>query len=98
MFINEHITPANQCLSPKEDFFSKEMSVMMAGFAILLMMIHHLFKSSVWLDDGVVWHTSFGYIGEVTIKILSITGEICVQIFALTSGYALMMNPKAYAT
>lgn len=88
--------PINQYLSPKEDFFSKEMSVMMAGFAILLMMILHLFKSSVWLDDGVDWHTSFGYIGEATTKILSVSGEICVQIFALTSGYALMMNPRAY--
>lgn len=90
--------PPPKNLSLNEDFFSKEMSTMMAGFAILLMMIHHLFKSSVWLDDGVDWHTSFGYIGEATTKILSVTGEICVQVFALTSGYALMMNPKAYGT
>lgn len=74
------------------------MSVMMAGFAILLMMCHHLFGFSDWLNEGVGWHTSLGYIGKASAEVLGVIGRICVQVFALTSGYALMMNPKAYGT
>ena len=69
----------------------------MAGFAILLMMSLHLFGFSDWLNDGVGWHTSFGYIGKASAEVLGVIGSICVQVFALTSGYALMMNPKAYS-
>lgn len=71
---------------------------MMAGFAILLMMSYHLFGFSDWLNDGIGWHTSLGYIGKATADLMGVTGGICVQIFALTSGYALMINPKAYGT
>lgn len=71
---------------------------MMAGFAILLMMCHHLFEFPIWLDNAVGWRTSLGYIGKASVEILSVTGGICVQVFALTSGYALMMNTKAYST
>lgn len=94
---NKHITPPENS-SVKEDFFSKEMSVMMAGFAILLMMCHHLFVFPDWLNEGVGWHTSLGYIGKASAEVLGVIGSICVQVFALTSGYALMMNPKAYST
>ena len=73
------------------------MSTMMASFAILLMMSHHLCFSN-WLNDGVEWYTSFGYIGEASAEILGVTEDICVKVFALTSGYALMMNPKAYSS
>jgi uncharacterized membrane protein len=70
---------------------------MMAGFAILLMMSHHLFGFSNWLNYGIGWHTSLGYIGKTSAEILGVRG-ICVQVFALTSGYALMINPKAYSS
>lgn len=97
MVNNEPITPPENS-SVKEDFFSKEMSTMMAGFAILLMISYHLFGFSDWLNDGVGWESSIGYIGKASAELLGVTGGICVQIFALTSGYALMMNPKAYGT
>lgn len=71
---------------------------MMAGLAILLMMWHHLFLFPSWLDDGIGWKYPFGYFGRATTEIAANFGNICVQVFALTSGYALMINPKAYCT
>lgn len=94
---NKLFTPPEN-LSVKEDFYSREMSTMMAGFAILLMMCHHLFGFPYWLNSEVNWKTSLGYIGKASAEILGVTGGICVQVFALTSGYALIMNPKAYST
>lgn len=97
MINNKLITPPEN-LSIKEDFFSKEMSTMMAGLAILLMMWHHLFLFPYWLDDGIGWEYTLGYFGRATSEIAANFGNICVQVFALTSGYALMINPKAYST
>lgn len=93
---NKLFTPPEN-LSVKEDFYSREMSTMMAGFAILLMMCHHLFGFPYWLNSEVNWGTSLGYIGKAAAEILGVSGGICVQVFALTSGYALIMNPKAYS-
>lgn len=93
---NKAITPGN--LSVKDDFYSKEMSTMMAGFAILLMICTHLFTHPDWLNKENDWVSIFGYIGKITTEAIGLFGGICVQIFALTSGYALMMNPKAYGS
>lgn len=98
MSVNKHITLPPKKLSPKEDFFSKEMSTMMAGVAILLMMVHHLFGFQYWLNNGIGWEYPLGYFGKAATEITAIFGNICVQVFALTSGYALMINPKAYST
>lgn len=71
---------------------------MMAGFAVLLMMCHHLYVFPEWLDDGVGWKSSLGYFGKASAEIVGVFGKICVQVFALMSGYALMVNPKSYGT
>lgn len=97
MINNEKITPPEN-LSVKEDFFSKEMSVMMAGFAIILMMCLHLYMFPQWLNDNVYWKSYLGYVGKASTEVIGSFGGICVQVFALTSGYALMMNTKAYST
>lgn len=94
---NKAFTPPDN-LSIKDDFYSKEMSTMMAGFAILLMICTHLFTHPDWLNKENDWVSIFGYIGKTTTEVIGLFGEICVQIFALTSGYALMMNPQAYST
>lgn len=71
---------------------------MMAGFAVLLMIWHHLFLFSDWRNAGIGWNYPLGYLERAATEIMAIFGNICVQVFALTSGYALMMNPKAYGT
>lgn len=90
------LPPAKSAL--KEDFFTKEMSVMMAGLAILFMMCLHLFMYPQWLNDGICWKSSLGYVGKASAEVVGSFGGICVQVFALMSGYALVMNPKAYST
>lgn len=80
------------------EFLDKEMSVMMAGVAIIFMMIHHLFGFQNWYTDESTWVYYGGYIEHVIIERLSDIGSICVQIFALMSGYALVKNPRAYCT
>lgn len=80
------------------DFFNKEMSRMMAGFAVLLMMSSHFFMYPFWLSDGVDWSSSFGAVGKMLTELMGTFGGICVRVFALISGYALMMNPKTYGT
>lgn len=74
------------------------MSTIIAGFAILLMICTHLFTHPDWLNKENDWVSIFGYIGKTTTEVIGLFGGICVQIFALTSGYALMMNPKAYGS
>ena len=71
---------------------------MMGGFAVLLMMCHHLYNFPYWLDDGVRWETSLGYFGKASAELVGVFGSICVQVFALMSGYALMTNPASYGT
>jgi hypothetical protein len=79
--------------------YSKEVSVMMAGFAIVQMMTLHMFQDSVsgkWLSEGVAWHSILGQFAEYAMQWIRCTGA--VTMFALTSGYVLYANPKAYAT
>lgn len=98
MINNELITPPEAKSALKKEFFTKEMSVMMAGLAILFMMCLHLFMYPQWLNDGICWKSSLGYVGEASAKVVGSFGGICVQVFALMSGYALVMNPKSYGT
>lgn len=100
------ITPPNQsqstdlkAITNKEaDFFSKEMSVIVSGFAVLLMIWHHQFIFPEWLSPGVEHVTVFGEIGELFTWFFAAAGNICVQIYALMSGYALMLNTNAYSS
>ena len=79
-------------------FFGKEESLMLAGIAILLMIWHHLFNFQSWYSEGVGWIASLGYAGRVLTLVPAAFGNICVQMFALMSGYALFVNPKAYGS
>jgi hypothetical protein len=78
--------------------YSKEISVMMAGIAILLMIPHHLFAWQLALKDSTPWQSIFGEIGNLATIIFSKYGKVCVNIFAITSGYVLIANPKAYTS
>lgn len=71
---------------------------MMAGLAIIMMIFLHITTHPEWLDPGVEWDSVFGDIGKSAITILGIFSGICVQIYALLSGYALMVNSRAYGT
>lgn len=44
----------------------------MAGFAVILMMWHHLFNFPDRLDEGVIWQTSLGFIGQASTELLAL--------------------------
>jgi peptidoglycan/LPS O-acetylase OafA/YrhL len=71
---------------------------MMAGIAILLMIPHHLFAWQLALKDSTPWQSILGEIGDFATIIFSKYGKVCVNIFAITSGYVLIANPKAYTS
>lgn len=100
--MNQSITDQHETIPSRETngatIYSKEISVMMAGIAIVLMMILHYFIFQSWLDEGVSWHSIFGWIGDKTTSTIAQYGGVCVNFFGLTSGYVLIANAKAYAT
>ena len=71
---------------------------MLGGIAIFLMIWHHLFNFHDWLADGVAFNTHFGIVGSAIVRIPAGSGHICVQIFAIISGYALFINPTSYGS
>lgn len=79
-------------------YFGKQQSVMLGGIAILLMIWHHLFNAPTWYSEGVGIDVRFGMLGNALVYIPAATGNICVQMFAIISGYALFINPNAYGS
>lgn len=78
--------------------FGKEESVIIGGIAVMLMMAMHLFSHPEWYSPEVTWSSLLGPIGNGLTKLISRSGGICVQIFALISGYALYKNTKAFSS
>lgn len=67
--------------------FDKDMSIMIKGIAIILMLFHHFFAFPEWLVDG----NTFIGIGSTYSCIerkIGLFGVICVEIFAAITGYA----------
>lgn len=81
-----------------KNYFDKEKSVMLGGIAILLMIYHHLLSNHTWYLPEIGYITHFGFLGKALTEIPAFSGNICVQMFAIISGYALFINPKSYAT
>lgn len=84
-------------LEKKKSFFGKEESIMLSGIAILLMIWHHFFGFNEWLSEGVSYNRNFGSIGYLLVNIPANSGKICVQIFAIITGYAIYINKEAYS-
>lgn len=79
-------------------FFSKEDSAMVGAIAILLMIWHHLFVSPDYYTNGIEWYSILGNFGNFNTKLFARYGNVCVQMFAIISGYALFCNPSAYTS
>lgn len=84
--------------NPIDSIFSREDSIVISGIAVLFMVWHHLFRFSSWLLPNVQWNSAFGYIGTMVTGVFAAFGDICVQIFAFMSGYALFVSPNAFST
>lgn len=70
----------------------------MAGLAIIMMIFLHITTHPEWLAPGVEWDSVFGDFGKSAISLLGMFCGICVQVYAMLSGYALMINQKAFGT
>lgn len=77
------------------DFLGRKESKFVAGIAILMMMFHHFFGFSEWLNGNT-------YIESLTICDISIErmiaafGKLCVALFAFSSGYVIWKSPEEY--
>lgn len=71
---------------------------MLSAVAVLLMVWHHLFNFASWLLPDIGWQYWMGYVGRGVSENIAAYGDICVQIFAFMSGYALWLRPDAYST
>lgn len=85
-------------MEKEKRFVGKREAMAMAGVAVLMMVWHHLFLFPNWLSPGVEWHTGLGYPGRLATMALANFGNMCVQIFAMTSGIALCVNEKAFSS
>ena len=74
----------------KGSFISKEESVMLQGFAVMLMVFHHLFGFPERI--GVPYRMVFDFEFCHLETLLSYVGRICISIFAFNSGYGLYKN------
>lgn len=69
--------------------FDKRASQALKGIAILMMMLHHNFRSSSLYTD---FNVSFFPFQEHQIVNLALSFKICVSIFAFISGYGLFLS------
>ena len=77
------------------EFYGKRESGVMAGIAILLMMVHHFFGFDGWLVDGNSWIPLVSY-HNIIERMMSGFGFICISIFAFSSGYVLYRKPEGF--
>ena len=70
---------------------------MIAGVAIVMMLVHHFFGFADYRLDG-NWFYEPIKIGDVSLeRIFASAGKLCVAIFAFSSGYAIWVNRKSFA-
>ncbi len=82
----------------RKDFFGKKEATMLAGIAILLMVWHHLFTYSDWLISSVNVKSVFGSKADEFVWLSSRLGNICIYIFAFSTGYVLCRRWQIYDT
>ena len=69
--------------------FGKRESQALKGVAILLMLLHHCFRSTILFDGYAV---SFFPFREQMIVNIALASKICVSMFAFVSGYGLFLS------
>ena len=77
--------------------YGKTEAQMIAGVAIVMMLVHHFFGFADYRLDG-NWIYEPVKIGGVSLeRIFASAGKLCVAIFAFSSGYAIWVNRKSFA-
>lgn len=73
--------------------FTREDTKIVKGFAILLMLMHHLWPFPDRIAGGEL-HSLFGISGESLVYIFGYFGRICVSLFFLLGGYGIYLQSK----
>lgn len=77
--------------------YGKTEAQMIAGVAIVMMLVHHFFGFADYRLDG-NWIYEPVKIGGVSVeRIFASAGKLCVAIFAFSSGYAIWINRESFA-
>lgn len=78
-------------------YFGKRESTLLAGVAVVFMMIHHLFGFDRWLSEGVEWCTILP-VGDLPVEcIVARSGQFCVHVFAFMSGFVIWKRSGDYS-
>ncbi len=81
-----------------KEFYGAQEAKKVAGVAILLMLIHHLFTYADWLVDGCVVDSVFGPLVNKAVWLIGRLGNICIYVFAFSSGYVLWRRWNLFDT
>lgn len=79
-------------------FYGKQESAIIAGVAIFLMITHHLFSYPNWLLDPYHVNSIFGNGVNIFFRVFGRLSNICIYMFAFTTGYTLCKNTNVYLT
>lgn len=79
-------------------FYGKQESAIIAGVAIFLMITHHLFSYPNWLLNPYHVNSIFGNSVNIFFRVFGRLGNICIYMFAFTTGYTICKNADGYLT
>lgn len=73
-------------MKKKKELFTREVTPIIKGFAIIMMFSLHLLKTDwmIWPE----WIIDFSLSGKSLATVLANTGDICIGIFAFVTGYS----------
>lgn len=75
--------------------FSREDTKLVKGFAILLMLYHHLFAFSDRIQDGNSYIPLLTFTSVNSAELVGLFGKMCVALFLFLGGYGTWMSYQA---
>lgn len=76
--------------------YGKEEAKMIAGVAIVMMLVHHFFGFADYRLEGNWFYESLMVGGVSVERIFASAGKLCVAIFSFSSGYAIWVNRESF--
>ena len=75
--------------------FSRDDTKMVKGFAIILMLYHHLFAFPNRIQDGSSYITLLTFTNVDSAMLIGLFGKMCVALFLFLGGYGTWMSFQA---
>lgn len=77
--------------------YGKTEARMIAGVAIVMMLVHHFFGFADYRLEGNWFYEPLTVCGVSIERIFASAGKLCVTVFAFSSGYAMWVNRKSFS-